>query len=98
MVPRAEIIAIEKNKSMQDILSLIEKESHSRMPVFEQNLDNVFGFVHIKDVIKNIKDSDFSIQNILREVLYVVPKSPILDLLKRMRSSRIHMGLVVDEF
>ena len=98
MVPRAEIIAIEKNKSMQDILSLIEKESHSRMPVFEQNLDNVFGFVHIKDVIKNIKDSDFSIQNILREVLYVVPKSPILDLLKRMRSSRIHMSLVVDEF
>ena len=98
MVPRAEIIAIEKNQSMQDILSLIEKESHSRMPVFEQNLDNVFGFVHIKDVIKNIKVSDFSIQNILREVLYVVPNSPILDLLKRMRSSRIHMSLVVDEF
>ena len=68
------------------------------MPVFEQNLDNVFGFVHIKDVIKNIKVNDFSIQNILREVLYVVPKSPILDLLKRMRSSRIHMSLVVDEF
>ena len=98
MVPRAEIIAIEKNQSMQDILSLIEKESHSRMPVFEQNLDNVFGFVHIKDVIKNIKVKDFSIQNILREVLYVSPKSLILDLLKRMRSSRIHMSLVVDEF
>ena len=74
MVPRAEIIAIEKNQSMQDILSLIEKESHSRMPVFEKNLDTVFGFVHIKDIIKNIKLSNFNIQNILREVLYVAPK------------------------
>ena len=44
MVPRAEIIAIEKNQSIKDILSLIEKESHSRMPVFKQNLDNIFGF------------------------------------------------------
>jgi len=98
MVPRGEIIAIEKNQNIKEILSIIEKESHSRMPVFEQNLDNIFGFVHIKDVIKNIKISNFKIQNILREVLYAAPKSPVLDLLKRMRSSRIHMGLVVDEF
>ena len=98
MVPRAEIIAIDNNQSIQNILSIIEKESHSRMPVFEQNLDTILGFVHIKDVIKNIKVDDFKIQKILREVLYVAPKSPILDLLKRMRSSRIHMSLVVDEF
>ena len=98
MVPRAEIIAIEKNKNMKDILSIIETESHSRMPIFDQNLDNILGFVHIKDVIKNIDIKEFKIDNILREVLYVAPKSPILDLLKRMRSSRIHMSLIVDEF
>ena len=67
MVPRAEIIAIEKNQSMKDILSLINKESHSRMPIFDQNLDNILGFVHIKDVIKNINVSDFNIKDILRE-------------------------------
>ena len=98
MVPRAEIIAIDKNKNIKDILLLIEKESHSRMPIFEQNLDNILGFVHIKDVIKSINVTDFNINNILREVLYTAPKSPILDLLKRMRTSRIHMSLVVDEF
>jgi len=98
MVPRAEIIAIEKNQSMKDMLSLINKESHSRMPIFEQNLDNILGFIHIKDVIKNINVSNYSVQRILRDVLYVAPKSPILDLLKRMRKSRIHMSLVVDEF
>tara|TARA_Y100000590_G_scaffold418761_1_gene519881 strand:- start:12694 stop:13548 length:855 start_codon:yes stop_codon:yes gene_type:complete len=98
MVPRAEIIAIEKNQNIKQILSIIEIEAHSRMPVYNQNLDNILGFVHIKDVFKNINLKNFDINNILREVLYVAPKSPILDLLKRMRSSRIHMSLVVDEF
>ena len=98
MVTRAEIISIEKKKTIKEILSVIKNESHSRMPVYDQNLDNVLGFLHIKDVIKNINNKNFIINDILRDVLYVAPKSPILDLLKRMRSSRIHMGLVVDEF
>jgi len=98
MVPRAEIISIEKKKTIKEILSVIKNESHSRMPVYDQNLDNVLGFLHIKDLIKNINNKGFIINDILREVLYVAPKSPILELLKRMRSSRIHMGLVVDEF
>ena len=98
MVPRAEIISIEKKKNIKEILLVIENESHSRMPVYDQNLDNVLGFLHIKDVIRNINNKNFVINDILREVLYVAPKSPILELLKRMRSSRIHMGLVVDEF
>ena len=98
MVPRAAIISIEKKKTIKEILLVIKNESHSRMPVYDQNLDNVLGFLHIKDVIKNINNKNFIINDILREVLYVAPKSPILELLKRMRSSRIHMGLVVDEF
>ena len=98
MVPRAEIISIEKSNSIKEILSVIENESHSRMPVYDQNLDNILGFFHIKDLIKNIDNQEFKLKQILREVLYVAPKSPILELLKRMRSSRIHMGLVVDEF
>ena len=98
MVPRAEIISIEKKKTVKEILLVIENESHSRMPVYDQNLDNVLGFIHIKDLIKNINNKNFILNGILREILYVAPKSPILELLKRMRSSRIHMGLVVDEF
>jgi len=98
MVPRAEIVSIGKNETVKEILLLIENESHSRMPVYDQNLDNVLGFIHIKDLIKNIYNKSFKLNEILREILYVAPKSPILELLKRMRSSRIHMGLVVDEF
>ena len=98
MVPRAEIVSIEIKQNMKEILSLIENESHSRMPVFENNLDNVLGFLHVKDLIKNNNDNHFELKKIIRDILYVAPKSPILDLLKRMRSSRIHIGLVVDEF
>ncbi len=98
MVPRAEIISIEKKNTIKEILLVIKNESHSRMPVYDQILDNVLGFLHIKDLIKNINNKNFILNDILREVLYVAPKSPILELLKRMRSSRIHMGLVVDEF
>ena len=98
MVPRAEIVSIEIKQNMNEILSLIENESHSRMPVFENNLDNVLGFLHVKDLIKNNNENNFELKKIIRDILYVAPKSPILDLLKRMRSSRIHIGLVVDEF
>ncbi|MFL2509615.1 MAG: hemolysin family protein [Alphaproteobacteria bacterium] len=98
MVPRAEIVSIEIKQNMKEILSLIENESHSRMPVYENNLDNVLGFLHVKDLIKNNNEDHFELKKVIRDILYVAPKSPILDLLKRMRSSRIHIGLVVDEF
>ena len=86
MVPRAEIISIEKTQKIKEILEIIKHESHSRMPVYDQNLDHALGFFHIKDFIKNIKNEKFKLKDILRQVLYVAPKSPILELLKRMRS------------
>lgn len=95
MVPRSEIVAVDYEHSYSHILNLIKEESHSRMPVFKQNIDNVVGFFHIKDFIKQSHET-FELDSILREVLYVAPKSPILDLLRTMRSSKIHIGLVVD--
>ena len=95
MIPRSEIIAVNYDQSYGEILDVIKEESHSRMPVYKTNIDNVIGFFHIKDFIKK-SHSDFDLSQILREVLYVAPKSPILELLKTMRSSRIHIGLVVD--
>ena len=97
MVPRADIIAISINDSIKKILDTINYNSHSRMPVFQNNLDNIMGMIHIKDIISNIDKKDFSINNIIRDILYVAPSSPVLDLLKRMRKSKIHLGLVVDE-
>ena len=95
MVPRGEIISVDNKKNYNQIFDIIKEESHSRLPVYENNLDNIIGFFHVKDFIK-INQNNFSLKNILREVLYVAPKSPILELLKRMRTSRIHIALVVD--
>jgi len=95
MVPRGEIISVENKQNYKEVFQVIKEESHSRLPVYENNLDNIIGFFHVKDFIK-IKESNFDLNLILRDVLYVAPKSPILDLLKRMRLSRIHIALVVD--
>ena len=95
MVPRSEIVSLDYDQTYVEILDVIKEESHSRMPVYKKNLDNVVGFLHVKDFIKT-DEEDFDINLILREVLYVAPKSPILDFLETMRSSKIHLGLVVD--
>ena len=95
MVPRAEIISIDNKKNYNQIFDIIKEESHSRLPVYENNLDNAIGFFHVKDFIK-INKNEFDLNLILRDVLYTAPKSPILELLKRMRLSRIHIALVVD--
>ena len=95
MVPRGEIISIDIKQNYDQIFEVIKEESHSRLPVYEKNLDNIIGFFHVKDFITTNKN-EFNLSSILREVLYVAPKSPILELLKRMRASRIHIALVVD--
>ena len=95
MVPRGEIIAVENKQSYNHIFELIKVESHSRLPVYNNNLDNIIGFFHVKDFIK-VNSNNFDLDLILRDVLYTAPKSPILELLQRMRSSRIHIALVVD--
>ncbi len=97
MVPRSEIISVEQNNSYEDILKIIKVEGHSRMPVYNKILDDTVGFFHIKDFI-NLTENNFNLNSIIRDILYVAPKSPILNLLETMRSSRIHIGLVVDGF
>ena len=95
MVPRGEIISIDNKQNYDQIFNIIKEESHSRLPVYDNNLDNTIGFFHVKDFIK-INKNEFDLNLILRDVLYTAPKSPILELLKRMRLSRIHIALVVD--
>jgi len=95
MVPRGEIISVDNKQNYNQIFDVIKEETHSRLPVYENNLDNIIGFFHVKDFIK-INKNEFDLNLILRDVLYTAPKSPILELLKRMRLSRIHIALVVD--
>lgn len=99
MVPRVDIIAIERDASLNEVIGILTKDNHSRLPVYGENLDDAIGMVHIKDVLAwHGKDEDFSLSNVLRTILFVSPSMQVLELLLEMRAKRSHMALVVDEF
>ena len=100
MVPRADILAMPQDLTLDQAIRLIQREGHSRFPVYRENLDDIVGMVHIKDVFASVgRDPEsFSLKAILRRPLFVVPSVPVLDLLLQMRAARIHMALVVDEY
>ncbi|MFL1463332.1 hemolysin family protein [Roseococcus sp. DSY-14] len=99
MLPRADIIALPADMGFPQALEFVQREGHSRYPVYGRELDDVLGMVHIKDIIAQLgRSEDFSLRAILRRPLLVVPSVPVLDLLLRMRMERVHMALVVDEY
>ncbi len=99
MVPRADIIALEASTGLDAMVEVFHAELHSRMPVYRENLDDVFGMVHIKDLLSFWdRRQDFSLRRMARDVLFVPPTMPVLDLLLKMRATRIHMAVVVDEY
>jgi CBS domain containing-hemolysin-like protein len=99
MVPRADIVAIPHDVTLPDLVAKMAKESHSRLPVYRESLDDIIGFVHIKDVLPFWgAEKPFKLEDILRRVLFVAPSMRALDLLLQMRAARIHMALVVDEY
>lgn len=99
MVPRADINAVDIDISYDDLLTLLAEKPHSRFPVYEGDLDNVIGSIHMKDVIKLTMDRDkYSLRDITRNVLVVSPSMRVMDLLLQMRQSRLHLAMVVDEF
>ncbi len=99
MIPRADIIAVSLSSSIDQIIKVFQKESHSRMPVYKDNLDDVSGVIHIKDIVKFWdKRKAFKLSAHLKEALFVPPSMPVPDLLLTMRTKRLHMALVVDEY
>ena len=80
-------------------IELIRNDGHSRLPVYREQLDDVIGMVHIKDVFACVgRPEAFTLEAILRKPLMVAPQMPVLDLLAQMRLQRIHLALVVDEY
>ncbi len=99
MVPRVDIVAIRADIGLADLVAMLEREAHSRVPVFRESLDDAFGMVHMKDLLRFWdKRERFKLDEIVRKVLFVAPSMRVLDLLLEMRKTRIHMALVVDEY
>ena len=99
MVPRADIVSLDIKTGLDEVLDTLIEGAHSRMPVYRENLDDVVGLVHIKDVLPFTRGSKpFDLAKILRDVAIIAPSMRALDLLLEMRLTRVHMAVVVDEF
>lgn len=99
MIPRADIFAADETTPLRKLAAMMGKSGHSRVPIFRKTLDDVIGFVHIKDVTAGlIDDKPVLILDIIRPLLFIPPSMPVTRLLLQMRQKRQHIALVVDEF
>src|SRR5207237_4532029 len=99
-VRRGDITAVPSNIGFEDLVRAFADAGHSRLPVYGESLDAVVGMVHIKDVFMASVDAtrDRSIAALIREPLFVPESMGVIELLARMRSQRMHLAIVVDEF
>jgi CBS domain containing-hemolysin-like protein len=126
MVPRADIIAVQRDIALGELMKVFESAGHSRLVVYDDTLDDAVGMVHIRDLVAfmteraaasakantrrkrpfpaglDLKAVDLSMPlstaRIIRAILYAPPSMPVLDLLAKMQTTRIHLALVVDEY
>ena len=99
MIPRADIVGIEVGATIDELVQTFRDGLHSRVPVYRSTLDNVLGMAHIKDLLAYWGTGDgFDLLKLMREVQFVPPSMPVLDLLINMRTRRVHMAIIVDEF
>lgn len=99
MIPRPDIVAVEYGVDVEDLKQVIAAQQHSRMPVFRENLDQVEGFLHIKDLaVALFSGKAFSMDSLIRHILFVPPSMKVMDLLMKMRHSGVHIAIIVDEY
>ncbi len=97
MVPRTEIVAFSVDTPPSQLLEKILEERYTRVPIYENSIDHVLGIAHLKDVVRLVNDGR-DVRDILKPILRVPERKPILRLLADMQRSFCHMALVKDEF
>jgi len=99
MVPRSDIISASYDISLEELSELIIKYSHTRTLIYKENLDNIIGFVHIKDLFEVIAHSKkFVLKKLMRKHIVSTYSMKLIDLLTKMQASRTHIAVVVDEY
>ena len=98
MVPRADIVAVSETITLEECVNVFRKAAHSRLPVYKGTLDEIIGMVHVKDILAYWHaEETFQLKNIIRKVIISTPSTPISILFQEMRSSKVHLSIVVDE-
>ncbi len=99
MTSRQKIIAIEDTTDVEEALNFALENSFSRYPVYEEDIDNIIGVIHLKDLIAAyLKDPKQNVKEILEEPIFIHPTFNISKLLQKMQNEKIHMAIVLDEY
>jgi putative hemolysin len=101
MVPRTDMVALEDSATLQDIARIFKQHRHTRLPVYKGDLDHLIGLIHAKDLLLFYTLSsapEFNIEKILRPILFTPETKKVDELLHEMRSKKVHMMVVVDEY
>lgn len=100
MQPRVDVVAVDNKTNYEELLEVIKSSGYSRIPVYQNDFDNVIGILYAKDLIGKLNESPtFQWTSLIRtNVLYVPEAKKISDLLKRFQKERLHMAIVVDEY
>ncbi|MFA4906383.1 MAG: hemolysin family protein [Candidatus Margulisiibacteriota bacterium] len=95
MTPRPDILAIEDSEPVEKAIDLIKDSGHSRIPVYENNIDNVLGIIYAKDLLSA---RDGNLKDYMRSALFIPETKKVDELLHQMQSNRTHLAIVVDEY
>jgi putative hemolysin len=97
--PRSDMVAVEVNQPIEAIRDVFLEEKYSRIPVYEEDIDNVIGILSESDFFSElVQQKDINIRALLRKPLFVMESMKISDLLPELQKSRVHMAIVIDEF
>jgi CBS domain containing-hemolysin-like protein len=101
MIPRTEILAVEADTSLEELVSLVTQTSYTKLPVYENNLDQIIGILHVKDLLRILNTSEreaSTARQIVREALFVPETISVEELLHQFRLNRQHIAIVLDEY
>ncbi len=100
MVPRIDVISANLENSVEEVLELIVKYGHSRIPLYDRKIDNIVGIIYAKDLLQNLyqKGKDFQLRKVARKAYFVPESKGINELLREFKKKKMHMAVVVDEY
>jgi CBS domain containing-hemolysin-like protein len=99
MVPRTDLVAIEVNEPVEKAVDLVTKHGHTRIPVYEGNLDHIVGVLYAKDLLRAVvRGEQKSLRDIARKPYFTPESNKVQDVLRDLRKNRVHMAIVVDEY
>ena len=99
MVPRVDMIGVDKNATTTEVIKTIKESGHSRIPVFEDDIDNIIGVIYAKDILIYAKEGkELKITEIMRPVHFVPETKKIVELLAEMQKLKVHIAVALDEY